>query len=160
MTTANPTGSGGLLSSIQANASVSVGSTQDIDIIVDEVDSSDGMSGFAFNLKFDPAVVTITAKNVNSFMLPAAFEIVPAPIPNTSGDLRIDAGQIGGNVSGEGVLVRFGVQCIAAGTSVLDLADDIGGDGIPDILDGVNFGAPVPVLNGIDGSITCTTALA
>ncbi len=156
-TTGNPTGSGGLLSALEATSSLPVGGTQDIDIIVDEVDPSDGMAAFSFNLKFAPAVVKIVSRDFLSYMLPNAFEIIPPPIPNTSGNLRMDVALIRGNVPGEGVLVRFTVLCIADGVSPLDLADDIGGDGIPDILDGVNFGAPIPVLNAVDGSITCGT---
>ena len=157
-TAGNPFGSGGLLSSIQSTTpNITLGTTRDIDVIVDEVDPGDGMSGFSLNLKFDPAIVTIVFKNHNSFMLAGGFEIAPPPIPNTTGNLRMDVAWIGGNVSGEGVLVRFTVLCMANGVSVLDLDDDIGADGIPDILDGVNFGAPLNVLNAVDGEINCGT---
>ena len=152
-TTGNPTGSGGLLSAIDATAALDVGGTLEIDIIVDEVNASDGMSGFSLNLKFKEGVLQINSKDFNSFMLAGAFEIVPAQFPDTDGNLRMDAGQIGGNVAGEGVLVRFEIECLADGSSPLDLADDIGGDGIPDILDPV--GAPLDVQNAVDGSIIC-----
>ena len=57
------------------------------------------------------------------------------------------------------MLIRVGVKCIANGTSLLDLADDIGSDGIPDILDGVSFGTPITVLSAADGTIVCGTGL-
>ena len=154
-TTGNPPGSGGLLSDLDGiTPKIPVGMTRDIDIIVDEVHASDGMSGFSLELGFDPAIVTITAKNHNSFMLPGGFEILPPPIPNTSGDLRMDVAQIGANVSGEGVLVRFTIECIANGASLLDLKDDLFG-GNPDIVD--SGAAELNVLNATDGQIVCGT---
>ena len=155
-TTGNPTGSGGLLSAIDATAALDVGGTLEIDIIVDEVNASDGMSGFSLNLAYNNAVLVINTKDFNSFMLSGGFEIVESnPVPDTTGNFRIDPGQIGGMVAGEGVLIRLEIECLTDGSSPLDLGDDIGGDGIPDILDGVNFGAPLDVQNAVDGSIIC-----
>ena len=155
-TTGNPTGSGGLLSDIDATSTLPVGGVQDIDIIVDEVNASDSMSGFSLNLAYNNAVLVINTKDFNSFMLPGAFEIVESnPVPDSTGNFRIDPGQIGAMVAGEGVLIRLEIECLTDGSSPLDLGDDIAGDGIPDILDGAQFGAPLDVQNSVDGSIMC-----
>ena len=159
-TTGNDPGTGGgnTLSPIEATSALPVGGTQDIDIIVDEVNASDGLAGFGLNLKFNEAVLIINTMDVNSFMLTGAFGINPMipgtcfAVPCDTGNLRMDQGWIGGNVSGEGVLVRLGIECLADGSSPLDLTDDIS-DGVEILVN--PLGVPIPVDNLVDGSIIC-----
>jgi len=157
-TTGNPTGSGGLLSSIQSSAVVPVGNTLDIDVVVDEIDPVDGLAGFYFNLKFNPSVLQITSKDVNSFMLTGAITCCSDPIPNATGNVFVEAGWIGGSASGEGVLTRLTIECLAPGLSALDLSNDIDQTGIPRMADSVVFGF-LDVLNTLDGQIFCGSPL-
>lgn len=69
--TGNPTGTGGLLSSIDPCLPVStVGTLFNIHVVVDEIDSGAlGMSAFEFRLFYDPAIIELVTNNHSSFML-------------------------------------------------------------------------------------------
>jgi len=184
---ANPTGCfvppAGALSSIQNTITIAGFASTTIDIVVDEVDAADAMSGFSFNLLYDDSIVGITGKSFATSCLSTATEIDPdeGPLPQVGGgcgdgdavapesdviiddgcfgNFRMDAGVIGGMAVGEGVLVSLTLTCkVASGESFLDLTDLVGGDGIPDILDGVNFGAPLTVAAEGDAHIGCGVA--
>ena len=138
--------------------SLAVGSTVLIDIVVDEVHPADGYQGASFNLLYDPAVVEVTSKAHGAFSYAAApLFVFSEGLPDTDGNWRYDEGALGATTIGEKAIVRLGIKCIAAGQSFLDLADTIGGDGIPDIFV-PPAGAPIgAVLTSSDAQIGCGT---
>jgi hypothetical protein len=149
---------------IQTSAdNVGIGPIHLIDIAVDEVHVTDGYQGASFNLLYDPAIVEVVSK------AHGAFTYDPAPLfvfseslgtPDTDGNWRYDEGNTVGVGSGTQAIVRLGIRCVAAGQSFLDLADNIGGDGIPDIFV-PPAGAPIGpggVLSSADAQIGCSPA--
>ncbi len=130
---------------IQSCAAVEPGGTLDIDFWVTGAppqptagSESGGVSGFSYNLHFDPTVVKVTAVD-NRFMIVdegdfVPFEVIDAkpengpqgdPLPAVTGNLRVDFADISPNrEGGDGVLSRITLQAIAAGSTELTLKDD------------------------------------
>jgi hypothetical protein len=104
---------------------VPLGSTHLIDVIVDEAAPADGgFTGYGFNLHYNPAVVKIVSKNPN--LIVGAGSVVGGPIPDVTGNWRIDDFQLSPpwNI-GEGILTEIGIQCIGVtpGFSTLMIDD-------------------------------------
>jgi len=122
----NPTGSGGLLSPIDPCVEVSgIGTTFDVDIIVDELHPDNAVIGFDLVLRYDPAVVNVVARD-SSFILPTdgggfLFEVMPDLLPDGDGAWEYAAGVIGEpeGSPGEGVLVRITLGAVGPGTTTL-----------------------------------------
>jgi hypothetical protein len=117
-----------------------------VDVTVDAVPPYDsgmgsgGLSGLGFNLSFDPAVVSVIGVNPggdSDILLAAggyrnAFGVIDADavagppaddLPATTGNLRVDLGDLTHNVeSGAGVLARLLLVGVASGRSDLTLA--------------------------------------
>lgn len=114
-----------------------------IDVVVDEIDPADGIGGAGFDLVYSPALLRIESRAGGDAVLfyQAAplglyFDAFSEPLPDSDGDYRHDAVELGGTVeSGEGVVARFVVQVVAAGVATIDLTDlTFLVDGEPDIL--------------------------
>jgi len=114
------------------------GSTVSVDIAVDQI-PAEAISGFATNLTYDPAIVSVTGLQYNLLMAaggPMQATDSSDNVPDTDGDFRIDVLDFSGSQeSGEGVIARVTFQAVANGVTTLDL-DDLIADGIPDVLDG------------------------
>jgi hypothetical protein len=129
-----------------------------IDIVIDSVPPFDsinfagGISGFALNLLYNPAVVNVTAKaplsgssiiaGPPSFTSASQTEGAPEATPD--GNYKIFEGDNSVNFeSGAGVLIRLTLTAVGAGTSNLTLDDTTSGstafgdngDHIPGIYD-------------------------
>jgi hypothetical protein len=124
------------------------GNTFTIDIVVDEIDPSDGVSGISANLIYNPAVLQINARSGGGVAGgaddPLFFQLVTVPagtyfdafsdaLPDTDGDYRIEAAEITSatqSESGEGWLARLTVEVVGSGVSTLSLVDNISMDGM------------------------------
>ncbi|MDO8614945.1 MAG: cohesin domain-containing protein [Dehalococcoidia bacterium] len=98
---------------------------------------SNGLSGFAFNVKYDPAIIKVTAINTDLMLSGAGprnpFEVAD-PLPDSDGSFRIDEADLSRNFeSGDGVLLRLTLQAVGPGLSTLIVGDDEA-DGVPDVL--------------------------
>lgn len=159
-TTNGPTvvGAGGIQTSF---GGIALGASHDFDVVVDEINVADGLSGFGLDILYDPAVICITAKSF-AFNLPSGvdFESESLACPG-DGDWRIDVGSIPppAGVAGEVILVRVTAKCIGVvpGTSIIDVNDVLGGDGKPDVFAFTPGTPPTPFPSGPegDGSIGC-----
>ncbi len=141
----DPTGNQGLvLGAIENCRAVQPGDSFQVDVFTKGIPPasgfSDGLSGFALNLRYDPAVLKVTAINTD-LMLSAAgprnpFDVTD-PLPDSDGNFRADEADLSRNFeSGDGVLMRLTLQAVGTGLSSLILSDDIppAPDGIPDVL--------------------------
>jgi hypothetical protein len=149
---------------------LSDGNTFDIDVVVKGINAADGVSGIGANITYDPAVLQINARGaaaVHMFMQAAPlgtyFDAFSDSLPDTDGDYRHDAAEIGGTAeSGDGVLMRLTVEIVGAGNTVLDLTDNVESDGNPNVL-AFNGNPIIPLQVGdaqiyADGSTTCGAA--
>ncbi len=100
----------------------------------------DGISGFAFNFKYDPNVINVTAIDANLMLAGGGtrdpFEVTN-PLPDTDGNFRADEADLSQRFeSGDGVLARLTLLAVGPGVSPLTLGDDASSDadGIPDVL--------------------------
>jgi hypothetical protein len=145
--------------------SLGVGDSFFIDVVVDEIDPSDGMSGFAGDIVYNPAVLRVQARTGGGAaggtddplfyqLLPSGtyFDALSDALPDTDGDYRNEVAEIGGtSESGEGSILRLQIDVIGAGLSPLTLTDNIELDFMPNPL--AFNGAPLPVTNLIHGDI-------
>lgn len=117
------------LGSIETCISVTTGATFDIDVFVDAVPSDRNLAGFDYFLKYDNSMLQITAVNHDMLLTsrPDAklSEGGERVMPDTDGslgvsnaDLNLAAAEPGGS---RGVLGRYQLQAVAAGTSTLRL---------------------------------------
>lgn len=152
---------------------LTVGQTFDIDVVVKGVNVADGISGIAANIVYDEAIMKVNARGVGAdhmFMQApptgSYFDAFSDALPDTDGDYRHDAAEIGGTAeSGDGVIIRLTVEIVGAGVSTLDLTDSVEVDGNPNVLDFTNGGAPLVPLQVGDAEIhsdtsTCAAATA
>ena len=136
---------------------IAVNATHDIDIVLDEIDVVDSLAGFGLNLLYDSTIINITAKDF-SFNLTGGIDFASEPLPDSDGDLRLDVANFlpTAGLSGELILIRITLKCVASGTSFIDVDDVFGGDGIPDIFNVT--GTELSVGSSQDGTITCGDA--
>jgi len=131
-----------------------VGTSFEIDIIVDEippidpVNSNGGILGTGFDLIYNPSVLRIAAIGGSSTVLfyqnqPLGFYFdgFSGTLPDNDGDYRHDITEIaplgGPSIEvGEGVLTRLTIDVIGPGVSALDLDDLVFGDFTPKVVDG------------------------
>ncbi len=138
---------------------LAIGESTEIDIVVDEVDPADGLSGFGADLIYNGGIIEVTAYD-DEFLLNAAGPRIPTtstdPLPDDDSDFRFDSGDLSTNFEdGEGVLARITITCLANGISSLSLDDVVGGDGVPDILDA--GGAALSVGTVVPSLVACGT---
>ena len=126
------------------------GSSVTVDLVVDSVPADRGIIGFQIVIRYDPAILTLTAVN-NEFLLAAKgtyepFEGLSDPLPDSTGAYKILVADLASNPptdnieSGPGVLSRLTFTAKAAGVSTVapsfnpnDPADDY-----PAIIDNQN----------------------
>jgi hypothetical protein len=150
---------------------LTVGQIFDIDVVVKGVNVADGISGIGANIVYDEAIMKVNARGagpVHMFMQAAPtgsfFDAFSDAVPDTDGDYRHDAAEIGGTAeSGDGVIIRLTIEVVGAGVSTLDLTDSVEADGNPNVLDFTNGGAPLVPLQVGDAEIhsdasTCAAA--
>ncbi len=164
------------------------GGTVSVDIIVKGVPPSSGgsggISGFDFAILYDPALLNITAADIQQMLTVnggSATNFSGQSPPDTSGDFRLD---VAGDssfpfASGDGVLVRLTFKAVAAsGTSTIIVTDTSNGPGAAPTIVAANtvpyppspvqngtivIGSACTVLNGdanCDGKVDPTDALA
>ncbi len=156
---------GGTIGTVEAcNTIASVGGTLTIDVIVDEVPTDRGTSGFGFTLAFDPAVVTVTASSTTVSLLgldPDSSLINVGDTTSPDGSFLGGLADFGGSgidtppfaadsfssETGPGVLVRLTLTAQGNGLSGLNLSSvGVAGDDTNPIL-GPGAGA-IPIGNG------------
>lgn len=166
---ANVSGNGPTwIGTVEACRVATVGSVFSLDIVVDEVppfdpfNSTGTIFGFGFNLVYNPSVLSIIARDDGSSVvfhqnppLGIYWDALSDILPDSDGDYRQDAGDLGGpnNEYGEGVLARLTIMVVGTGVSPLDLNDSIQLDGAPEIVPGIGLGEPYPITNVHDGEI-------
>lgn len=136
---------------IQSNMKAFLGATFQVDVVVADIDASDALNAFEFDLDFDPAVLSAVRVVSGNFLEQPAFVIeedVLSPDINFAEFSFGVSGALGG-----GVLASIGFSADAVGRSPLVLNDVIlsapFGVQIADveIIDGaVNIPEPPPVL--------------
>ncbi len=127
--------------------------TLTIDVVVDSIDPADGISGAAFDVLYDSAKIAINARAGSSAIMFAQaaplgsyLDIFSDTLPDTDGDYRHEAAEIGGTAeSGQGVIAQLTIEVVATGVTGLTIDDIIEGDGEPNIL--AFNGAPLDVIN-------------
>ncbi len=134
-----------------------IGESTEIDIVVDEVDPADGLSGFGADLIYNGAIIEVAAYD-DEFLLGAAGPRTPTtstdPLPDYDSDFRFDSGDLSTNFEdGKGVLARITITCLANGISSLSLDDVVAGDHVPDILDA--GGAALSLGTVVGGFVGC-----
>jgi hypothetical protein len=117
-----------------------VGSTVEVDIVVDAVPEDTPMVGFEFHLLYDPQVVEVTATN-NALLLAAGgsytpFTALSDALPDSDGEFVVSIADLGGsNESGPGVLSRVTLRAKASGVSDLTLGSSLAEGSYPTIID-------------------------
>src|SRR3990172_383874 len=123
---------------------IAVNATHNVDVVVDEIAAADGSAGFGLSILYDPAVIQITANNFG-INYAGCIDFEAQPLPDSDGDYRTDVACFSPQgLSGEILLTRMTVKCIANGTSVFDVNDLLGGDGVPDVFNAA--GGPLAVV--------------
>ncbi|HEU4760482.1 MAG TPA: cohesin domain-containing protein, partial [Dehalococcoidia bacterium] len=118
-----------VLGSRQACVSRSVGASFTIDITVDEVDPTDGVSAFEFTLNYDSSRLKVTAVD-NLQLLASGGGTIPMdvsdPVPDTDGAFYVGFVDFSANYeNGDGVLSRITLESTGAGVSPLTLTGPI-----------------------------------
>lgn len=154
------------IGTVQNCASIpSAGGTVTIDIVVDSIPVFDegtfdgGLGGIGFNVTYNPAFVSVTAKQVAGASLLGAnpdssITSFSNAVPDSDGDYKIAEADSGATYeSGAGVLVRLTFTGVANGTSIIGVTDTDGGDGdgVPDLYSAIT--APYTISNIVGGSI-------
>ena len=135
------------LGTIDSCVSVAQGDEFQVDLFVQDVPPADagfaGLGGIAYNLRFDPAVVNVSAVDNNQVLTaegePTLIENIDAdwvaseatsidfdPLPSTGGNLYVSVGIISPEQifpDGDGVVSRLTLTAVGAGTTVLSMAD-------------------------------------
>lgn len=125
------------LPDIQSCASAPVGQSITFDVIVDQVPdftgSAGGISGFDFNLVYNPAVIKITASDIFVSIiatdLGAPFDLSD-PLPDSDGEWTVTLFDLSSSVAedGEGILIRVTAEVVGAGSTTLDVSTSDLGD--------------------------------
>ena len=128
---------------IDTCASLSVGQSVDVDVVVDAIPplsgGGGGIFGFGFDILYDPTVVQVTAKAdlaTTSLIASGGNAYTPYSFtdasPDTDGDYQVAEADGSTNYeSGAGTIIRLTLTAIGAGTSQLHLDDIGGGDFVP-----------------------------
>lgn len=137
------------------------GQTFTIDFVVDEIDPSDGVTGFDAKLSYTTSLQVLSI-DTGSLVFAAPGTGTPFyfndPLPDTDGEFKFAIQDLGGPAeSGEGVLARITLKCNSANTAVLSV-DDISssGDTQPSIYD-QNVNA-INIFNEGSATILCGTS--
>jgi Ca2+-binding RTX toxin-like protein len=111
---------------------VSLNDTFEVDIVVDNVNSADGLSGFKFIMGYDPSKLRVLDVNdylmIGSYAPPGATppptQRVRDPLPDTDGSLALDFLETENFYeSGQGVISRIRLEAIGQGITSLTLTD-------------------------------------
>jgi hypothetical protein len=145
--------------SVQSARTRHVGSSFPVDIVIDEVHGADKLYAFGMEVRYDPTVLSVTARDFNFlFASPPnlPFFLTDTP-PDTDGAFRLDVAELDDSWSyGEGVLARLTFTCLQAGVSELVMFDDVysnaGED--PGIID--QNTNTLLVANSLPATITCS----
>ena len=110
----------------EACARVAVGGTIDIDVTIRGVDPADGLTGFQFDLVFDPTLVKVVAVDVEGQILSVGAGSVVVnlsqPTPSVGGTFAVAATDFAPvPASGEGVLARITIEGVGPGIGPLTL---------------------------------------
>ena len=149
--------------SIEECGVIAAEETLDIDIVLPDpgIDALDGLSGFQFDLTYDPAVVNISDVDIDTFLLNQATGSFLFPLGDSAPDSDglffasvIDFGPIGiepagASETGPGVLVRITLTGVAQGTSLLNLENII----LPN-----DVNKPIPVSGVFSGTVAVDEA--
>ena len=117
------------VASLENTISVSPGGTFTVDIVIDEVDVSDGLAGVEGALVYDASTLRVIGIDPGSMVYvippadPGAAFSYNETLPSTDGRFDFSHSDLDTNTadSGEGVAARITLQCDAAATSVLSL---------------------------------------
>ncbi len=122
---------------IQSIVTAAVGSTVTFDVVVDSVPSP-GIFGIGFEVRYDPALVEVTAASITKqddllqFSGGGSADLRSHDVtPDTDGSFRVDSVDIGGiDETGPGRVLDVTVKCIAIGATAITLTDAITGGGV------------------------------
>jgi hypothetical protein len=166
---ADSTGNGASsVASVEGSASAFVGDTITVDVVIDEVNAFDsqggcdrgespgcGLQGFEFELVYDPQILRVVSYDSNQLLCANGCpgrQSQTEPVPDQDGTFSIDEKEGASEPeTGEGVLMRIVLLCVAAGTSDLEL--DHPSTGIPQVFD--TTADPYPVSQVLGASVTC-----
>lgn len=113
------------VNSVTPSRWVGIGSPFTVDVVIDEVDAADGLSGFDATLFYDQTKIQVTASNGNMLLAALAGATIVSTgdgVPDSDGAFVISLRDTGINhETGEGVIVRLTLSCTAAGTTLLNL---------------------------------------
>lgn len=136
---------------IQECLAVDLGDILEVDVFVRGLPEgtttppSGGLSGFGFDILYDPDVININSADADFLIVQAdpenAVVFFSGGDPDSDGDYRVDVAQFPTSgpplfESGDGVLLRISVKAVAAGITVLELADLFGQIDAPSVYDG------------------------
>jgi hypothetical protein len=137
-----------------------VGGTKQIDVVLKSV-PAEGLVGAAFDLRYDPTKIKVTAYDAN-IMMPDAFVFLSDPLPDADGGFRLEIVDLDvpGYASGDGALVRFTVQAVGNGSTPVYLSDVVQGDFTPNFIapDGGEV-YPVAVMESAQITVGATNCL-
>jgi len=132
-----------LTAGIQSNIVVPFGSSLDVDIFIDGVESASPLNAFQFDLDFIAAVLDATAV-VDGGFVPAPSTILNPDL--TPPDVNFAVFNLTGiGNSGSGVLATISFDAIGLGVSLLDLND---------VVLSAPFGVSISIDGIIDASVT------
>jgi hypothetical protein len=160
--TAAPANTATSLGSIEPCKSFVAAANQvfDIDVVVD---STPAMAAFGFDLIYNPAVLKVTALNVNLLLnsTPPAGAILhfTDATPDADGDFQVGEADLGGGLDGgAGVLARITMQVVGVGVSTLDISQDPNFLGNPYVNN--SFGNPYSIGAVHNGEVRVGSACA
>jgi hypothetical protein len=122
------------VSSVETSTLVAASYPFTIDVVVDEIDPSDGLAGVEGSLIYNPAYMHVVSIDSDSlvFQNPDVptnqFRFIDS-LPDTDGEFHFSYGdlQMNNDESGEGVAVRITMQCDNPQVTTLSLQDGFGG---------------------------------
>jgi hypothetical protein len=153
----NVTGNSGTsVPSVEPSSQAVLGSPFQIDVVVDEVPPDRPLAAMGFDLLYNPSVVRVIAVDYNFLITsspPSDLFTFDDSLPDQDGDFRLDVLDLEENdESGEGVLVRFTLECVSIGNTSLVARDAIMG-GHAKLLD--RDSNTIPIQHTDSASIGC-----
>lgn len=162
-----------VVGSVESTAVGFVGSIVKVDVVVDEIsdlnaklesdcvqaeDTGCGLDGFEFTIGTNPQIARVGGYDAELLLCANGCpnrQSQTEPVPDADGSFFVfELDTSSAPETGEGVLMRFTIECLAAGVSPIDLGHP--NTGIPQILD-ANLGT-YPVSIVADASIVCLPA--
>jgi hypothetical protein len=153
---------------VDTSHAAAVGSSFNVDIVVDEFAAENKLTGWDMDFHYNPSVLRVTGfdRDLLIAAAPGSFLLDGSDVPpDTDGDFFTGVVDLTPSAAemGEGVLVRFTLECLAPGTSSLFLDYLLADTPDPWIYYDADPGPdpdfqPIPIITNQAATVTCGAA--